>query len=214
MVRTIGAWLLFVVLAASGIAALPSAENDMCTHYMSETGGPEIRASRDLLPYGTRCEYVFGDTRTIVETYGPGTAAFVGWLAAIALLLGAAVRYRRSAFARGIAMATCVLGAFGLLLHQFADYAPVAMMTTVLSVPLVYAVDGLLRPRRSFTSFALAVVLPFGVIVAESTLAFMGWPVGGVALGLLTGALLSAGVDRALGHHEPSPWLPVSAPRR
>jgi hypothetical protein len=217
MARTLSAALLFVALvvfAASGVAALPSAENDACTQYMSETNQPEIRASRDLVPYGTRCESVVDDTPTVIETLGPSAAAFVGWLAATALLLAAAVRHRRSAWARGVVMATCVLGAFGILLHEFGDYAPVAMMTTVVSAPLVYAVDRLLRPRDSFTSFALSVVLPFPVIVAESVLGLMGWPVAAVALGLLTGAALSAGVDRALGHHEPSPWLPVSVRRR
>jgi hypothetical protein len=184
-----------VFVVGSGIAAIPYWENEPCISSLSETG-PGTTWATQLVPYGTRCEReVRGGTET-VQVLAPGTGELIAWLIVIAVVFGLAARHRRSARARGVALAAGVLGLFGLLAHQGEGVAPM-VGAVVLGAPLVLAGDRVLRPQASWlTSLALCATLPLVVLAVWFAPGLMGYEEVAAALAALAGAGTAAAVER------------------
>jgi hypothetical protein len=214
-----------VLVAGSGLAALPSAGNEQCPTPdvpglpADEALAPDIDTVTPLLPFGTRCEAVTADgRRSVFARHAPGTAAFVAWLVVTAVLLRAAWRRRERAAARGVAAATAVLGLLGLLWHLTGEFPAAVMGVVVLGLPLVLAVDRGLWPGPredgAGAALALALLLPLVVVLAWTPPAFLELPVPGLAAGLLAGALLAAGIARVATSARPAPpGTPLSSRR-
>jgi len=192
----------------SGIAALPYVENDPCLTYGSEAG-PSVDWETSLVPYGTSC-VLEGET---LERLAPGVGALLAWWAATALLLGAALRLRRHASARGVALTLGTLGVFGLAGHQ-SDFMGGFFFAAVLACPVWFLAAWWLQPDRSWHApVVLAVVLPFTtafVWFAGSSSGY-GQDEVGVVIALLAGAGLAAAVERLPLKSVLS--LPASPPR-
>ena len=212
--QTVRGVLIIVLIAASafvvgsGIAALPYMENDPCIGYGTETG-PSVGWETSLVPYGTRC-VMEGET---LERLAPSVGALLAWWAATALVLGAALRLRRHASARGVALALGVLGVLGLAGHQLS-FVGGAFVAVVFACPIWFVAAWLLQPDRSWHApVVLAGVLPF----TTAFFWFAGSSAGygqdelGVVIALLAGAGLAAVVDRLPLRSVLS--LPASPPR-
>lgn len=198
-VRALRIVLTIVLIGASGfvlgsgIAALPYMENDPCIGYGTETG-PSVDWERSLVPYGTHC--VMGG-RTL-ERLAPSLPTAVAWWVATALLLAGALRLRRLASARGVALGLGVLGVFGLAGHEFS-FVGGAFFAVVLAAPVWFVAAWRLQPDRSWPAPAvLAVALPFTTVFVWFAGSSSGYGQDelGVALALLAAAALAAAAER------------------
>jgi hypothetical protein len=143
---------------------------------MLSTEGTPSDAELQLLPLGTRCP---GGTP---ELHGPGTAAWLAWIAAALLLFVAA---RRPGRARGALAAAVVLAVVSFLYHFGGELSPAALGAWLLGMPLVWAVE---------RSAVVAVVLP-PVVLAVWFVAFgLGFDVAAVLLGVAVGGLVAVAV--------------------
>jgi len=196
-----------VLVVGSGVAALPTAENDPCLWPTIDAPLPrgeefprDVRYSVDLVPYGARCEVEVTEGTTIVTSYAPSVGAFVAWLAVCAALLVLALRRPGSAAARGAVLATALLGLLGGLHHQ-GEYTAAGFGMLLLGAPMTYALDRLLgaRPRGTdqLRSAVLALVLPLIVLIFWTVPAFVPLDVLAIFSGLGAGSLTSWLVARS-----------------
>lgn len=175
-----------VLVLGSGLAALPEANQGSCVDY-------EVQ----LFPYGSKCQLP-EEGPPVYRTDAPGAGELLAWFVLAALLLGGAVARRRSAWARGVAVAVAVLGVFGLLSHQVELFGAALATVMFLGPPLAFAVDALLRgeARWKLAPVALAALSPLAVIVAWTPPGFLDAPVVGLLAGVLAAALLAAATAR------------------
>ncbi len=184
-----------VFVIGSGIAAIPYAENDPC---LSGSETLDSRWAMQAVPYGTRCEFETAGGPIEVRELAPSIGIAVAWWLATALVLAAALRFRRHASARGVALALLVLGVFGVLSHQW-EFTGAALFTVVYGVPLSLVAAWLLQPGRGLLSPAvLSVTLPFTTLCVWFVPSGFEFDEVGVVLALLAGAGLAAIVERLL----------------
>jgi hypothetical protein len=182
--------LAIPVLAGSVVgtflAALPYAQNNACLHtdavqderaYFSDVGG---------WPYGTHCEWAGGS-----ESFAASVPETLGWILVATLIFSAAL-LRRSAPARGAALAAIELALIGWGWHYGGEIAGVGMFVLTFGFLIAYAADRWLRRGgRRIGSLLTAVIL-------TPTVLFLWFLPSGfdlehlaVAIGLVVGACVT-----------------------
>ena len=195
--RAMVAACLLAVVCADGIASLPFADAyQTCVdgwHLDGQTWRAEVELSTQVLPYSLHCSYANG----VVETHGPGIAAWLAWVVAVAMALIATVHYRHTPAARGLASSLAVLAAFGYLAQPLGMEIG-GVLATLGGVPLVYGIDRGLRarPDRRLHSCLLAAVLPAVVLISWGMAWAMEQPTAGVLIAVVIGAGTAALIER------------------
>ena len=190
MRRTLAVALVAGFIVGTFLAALTYAENEAClSEFAVEArGGADARAGG--WPYGTRCEW--RDDGSEAGAFAPGVAETLAWILLTSLLFAAAL-LQRSAPARGAALAAVLLAVIGWGWHYGGEGLPVGMFVLTFGFLITYGADRLLRRGGSrIGSLLTAVILtPSVFFLAMLPLAF-GLPRLGIAIGLLTGAAVTA----------------------
>jgi hypothetical protein len=179
--------LLVVVVATSGIAALPWASNSGCADAF---GTRDADVSLQLVPFGVVCEYqadATGPAETIVRA--PGIPVFVAWLLAVGAAVAVGLRRRAMPAARGLVSGICVLGLFGFFATIW-EMAAAMTVTVLYGVALPAVVDLWLWPAagRWWALVSTALVLPFAVIAAWFAPGLYGAEAAAAAVGLAAAA--------------------------
>jgi hypothetical protein len=191
--------LLGGVLAGSGLGGLAHAQpNDACSEFGSLSEGWVSGSGLDLWPLGLRCEYSGPAGQRRTESFAPSLGEWLGWIAAGALLAGAALRMRRSARVRGAAAAAALLALTGAA-WQWGSFTAAFQAALGLGTPLVFALDLRLRPAhlRSVPGSGItAAALVPTVFLAAVCCGLAGFSRLGIALGLLAGGGVAAAVAR------------------
>jgi hypothetical protein len=191
--------LLAGVLAGSGLAGLAHAPpNDACSDFGSVAEGSVSGGELDLWPLGLRCEYLgrAGERRT--ESFAPALGELAAWIAFAALLAGAALRMRRSAPVRGAAAAVALLALAGTA-WQWGSITFGVWVAVMFGTPVVFALDLRLRPA-DLRSRAASAITALALVPTVCFVAVFCYLAGssrlGIALGVLAGGAVAAGVAR------------------
>ena len=186
------------VLAGNGLAGLAHAPpNDACSAYVGPPESSDSNTTLDLWPLGLRCSYLVGSDEVRSEVFGATLAELWAWITAAALLAAIALIRRRSAFARGAAVAAALLALSGLA-WQFAGIVAFFWVAIVPGAPLVLALNWLLRPKgtRSWkASLRVAVLLTPLTLFAFLVFYFVQPAALGIAVAVFVGGAIAAGVD-------------------
>jgi hypothetical protein len=187
------------VLVGSGLAGFAHAPpNDACSNFGSLPEGSVSGGRLELWPLGLRCEYFGrgGERRT--ESFAPSLGELLGWIALAGLLAGAALRTRRSASVRGAATAAALLALVGAA-WQWGGITAAFWVAIMLGTPFAFALDLRLRranlrsrPASAITAVALVPTAFFVAVFCE----LAGFSRLGIALGVLAGGAVAAGVAR------------------
>ncbi len=189
--------LLLAVLAGlvvgTLLAGLPHTGNELCLHDpLGGTEGASVSGGAGLWPYGTRCEFEYAGRSSTID-HAAGVAEGLAWVALASLLFAAAL-LRRTAAARGAAVAAGVLALVGFAWHFAGEGLPALVFAVIVGPPLAFVVDRWLRPRgeRGWTSLRAAAVVFPTALFAWTAGFFFDLPYLAIAAGLGAGALASA----------------------
>jgi hypothetical protein len=187
--------LVVVVVATSGIAALPWASNSGCA---DSFGTRDADVSLQLVPFGLVCDYQPDSARaaeTIVRA--PSIPVFVAWLLFVGAVVALGLRRRAMPWARGLVSGICVLGLFGGFATIWEMSA--AMMVTVLyGVAVAAVVDLWLWPAKGrwWALLSTALLLPFSVVAVWFAPGLYGAEALATALGLAAAAAIATVCSR------------------
>ncbi len=178
--------VVIVLLATSGIAALPSSSNSGCADLF---GTRDADVSLQVVPFGLVCDYEAdrtGPAETVV--LAPSIPAFLAWLLVVGAVVTVGVRRRVTPAARGLVSGVCLLGLFGFL-STFVEMTPVIAAIVLYGFVVPVVVELWLWPAagRWWGLGSTALLLPFAVMTA--------WVAGAFGVGALaewTGSLGAA----------------------
>jgi hypothetical protein len=182
--------LVIVMVATSGIAALPWASNSGCA---DPIGTRDADVSLQLVPFGLVCVYQAdstGPAETIVRA--PSIPVFVAWLLFVGAVVAASLRRRAMPAARGLVSGICVLGLFGFFATIWEMSGAMAV-TVLYGVAVPAVVDLWLWPAagRWWGLLSTALLLPFAVVAAWFAPGLYGAEAPAAALGLAAAAAIA-----------------------
>jgi hypothetical protein len=196
--------LVIVIVATSGIAALPWSSNDGCADF---PGTRDADVSLQLVPFGWVCDYAAdstGPAETIVRA--PSVAVFVAWLLFVGAVVAVGLRWRALPAARGLVSGVCILGLFGFLATIFEMVGAMGV-TVFYGVMIPAVIEVWLWPARGrwWALISTALLLPFTVVAVW----FVPGLYGAEALAAMLALAAAAAMAVACSHVTPF----VSPPR-
>jgi hypothetical protein len=184
--------LVTVIVATSGIAALPWSSNDGCADVFPGTRDADV--SLQLVPFGWVCDYKAdstGPAETIVRA--PSVPVFVTWLLFVGAVVAVGLRWRALPAARGLVSGVCILGLFGFLATVF-EMSGAMGVTVLYGVVTPAVIEVWLWPARGrwWALLSTALLLPFTVIAVWFMPGLYGAEVLAAVLALAAAAAIAA----------------------
>ena len=201
--------LVIVIVATSGIAALPWASNDGCADSFPGTRDADV--SLQLVPFGWVCDYEAdstGPTETIVRA--PSIPVFVAWLLFVGAVVAVGLRWRALPAARGLVSGVCLLGLFGLLATIF-EMGGAMGVTVFYGVVIPAVIEVWLWPARGrwWGLVSTSLLLPFTVIAVWFAPGLWGAEALAALLALAAAAAMAAACSHVTPFVSPPRMRPV-----
>jgi hypothetical protein len=184
--------LVIVLVATSGIAALPWASNYGCADSFPGTRDADV--SLQIVPFGLVCDYEAGSTGAAEKTVRAASIPiFVAWLVFVGAVVTVGLRWRALPAARGLVSGVCILGLFGFLATIWEMTGAIGM-TVIFGVTIPAVVEVWLWPAtgRWGALVTTALLLPFTVVAMWFVPGLYGVEVLAAVLGLAAAAAMAA----------------------